>query len=124
MDFIRLKNMRFFAYHGVMDEEAGKGQRFEVDVELGCDLRRAGESDEVAHTCDYSVIYEIVSGVLFGHRLYLIETMAKEIANKILERFPMVAVKVTVRKPDAPLPGDFDYAEVEISRGPLIMARL
>ncbi len=120
MDFIRLKNLRFFAYHGVLEEEAQSGQQFEVDVELGCDLSHAGATDDLSRTCDYAAIYQIVAEIVESQRFNLIETLAEEIASRILDWFPMVIVKVTVRKPEAPLPGQFDCAEVEIQRGPRV----
>ena len=49
-DEIFLKGMRFYAYHGVNPEEQALGQRFTVDVVLAVDLRRAGQSDELANT--------------------------------------------------------------------------
>ena len=33
-DALRLRNMRFFAYHGLFPEETALGQHYEVDVEL------------------------------------------------------------------------------------------
>jgi len=38
-DILKIRNMRFFAYHGLFPEEAKLGQRFEVDVEIGGDFR-------------------------------------------------------------------------------------
>ena len=33
-DILRLRNMRFFAYHGLFPEENVLGQHFEVDLDL------------------------------------------------------------------------------------------
>ena len=43
-DALRLRNMRFFAYHGLFPEETALGQHYEVDVELYGDFRQAGRS--------------------------------------------------------------------------------
>ena len=32
MDKIKIKNMQFFAFHGVAEEEQSLGQKFEIDV--------------------------------------------------------------------------------------------
>ena len=40
-DIIRLRNMRFYAYHGLFPEEARLGQRFEVRRGLNWGLQRS-----------------------------------------------------------------------------------
>jgi len=37
---IRLRNAVFYAYHGVLLDEQNLGGKFEVDVDLHCDLSR------------------------------------------------------------------------------------
>ena len=41
-------------------QEAKLGQKFLVDATLFCDLRRAGGSDDLAHTINYAEVYECV----------------------------------------------------------------
>ena len=117
-DEILLEGMRFYAYHGVNPEERVLGQRFTVDVSLGVDLRRAGESDDLDDTVSYSTIYKLVRGIVEGEPRNLIEAVAETIASRILADFPAVArVTVTVRKPEAPLKGAIlDAAGVRITR--------
>ena len=43
-DVLRLRNMRFFAHHGLYPEENRLGQRYEVDVDLIGDLAAAGRT--------------------------------------------------------------------------------
>src|SRR4051794_3690089 len=117
-DEILLEGMRFYAYHGVNPEERALGQRFTVDVVLAVDLRRAGQSDELAHTGSYSAVYKVVRGIVEGEPRQLIEAVAEEIAAMILTDFPLVArVTVTVRKPEVPMKGSMlDAAGVRITR--------
>jgi dihydroneopterin aldolase len=117
-DEILLEGMRFYAYHGVNPEEQALGQRFTVDVVLAVDLRRAGQSDELAHTVSYSAVYKVVRGIVEGEPRQLIEAVAEEIAAMILTDFPLVArVTVTVRKPEVPMKGSMlDAAGVRITR--------
>jgi 7,8-dihydroneopterin aldolase/epimerase/oxygenase len=117
-DEILLEGMRFYAYHGVNPEEQALGQRFAVDVVLVVDLRRAGQSDELAHTVSYSAVYKVVRGIVEGEPRQLIEAVAEDIAATILTEFPLVArVTVTVRKPEVPMKGSMlDAAGVRITR--------
>ncbi len=117
-DEILLEGMRFYAYHGVNPEERALGQRFTVDVALTVDLRRAGQSDDLADTVSYSDVYKVVRRIVEGEPRQLIEAVAEEIAAAILTGFPPVArVIVTVRKPEVPLKGSqLDAAGVRITR--------
>jgi dihydroneopterin aldolase len=117
-DEILLEGMRFYAYHGANPEEQTLGQRFTVDVVLAVDLRRAGQSDELANTVSYSAVYKVVRGIVEGEPRNLIEAVAESLAAEILERFPLVEhATVTVRKPDVPMKGSMlDAAGVRIRR--------
>lgn len=116
MDWVRLKNMTFYAYHGVRPEEANTGARFEVDVEIGGDLQRAGRSDNLKDTFNYERIYRLVEKTVTGARFHLLEAIAEVIAQKILDSYPRAQVRVIVRKPHAPVPGVLDTVEVEVFR--------
>jgi 7,8-dihydroneopterin aldolase/epimerase/oxygenase len=117
-DEILLEGMRFYAYHGVNPEERAQGQRFTVDVVLAVDLRRPGQSDDLADTVSYSAVYKVVRGIVEGRPRQLIEAVAEEIASAILTEFPLVErVMVTVRKPEVPMKGSMlDAAGVRITR--------
>lgn len=115
-DRIRLTNMVFYAYHGAFASERQLGQRFEVDVDIHADVRRAGESDDLAHALNYVDVYNIVKNVVTGRPYNLLEAMAERIATDILAAFDVIDVTVRVRKPGAPVGGLLDHAEVEITR--------
>jgi 7,8-dihydroneopterin aldolase/epimerase/oxygenase len=117
-DEILLEGMRFYAYHGVNPEERALGQRFTVDVVLTVDLRRAGQSDNLADTVSYSAVYKLVRRIVEDEPRDLIEAVAEAIAAEILTGFPPVhRVTVTVRKPEVPMKGSMlDAAGVRITR--------
>lgn len=119
MDAVRLKNMRFFAHHGYEESEAKTGQRFEVDVELRGSVRLAALSDDIELTFDYDRIFSVVSEAVTTTRFNLIEALAENIAQRLLQSYPRSQVRVTVRKPNLPVSGIVDGAEVEITRGPV-----
>ncbi len=55
-DRILLEGMLFSGHHGTLPAERELGQRFAVDVELRCDLRAAGSTDDLAQTVDYGAV--------------------------------------------------------------------
>jgi dihydroneopterin aldolase len=116
LDVIRINNMVFYGYHGVEESEKHQGQRFEVDVELFCDLRRAGKSDQISDTIDYTAVYQIVEELVMEGDYNLIEALAEDIAQKMLERFSVEGTVIRVRKPHVSLRGLSNGVEVEILR--------
>ena len=76
MDRIFLRGMRFMACHGALPHEQEIPQPFEVDVELGLDLRAAGESDDLNDTVNYAKVYHTVSSIVKGASKELIESLA------------------------------------------------
>ncbi|HHV34472.1 MAG TPA: dihydroneopterin aldolase, partial [Syntrophomonadaceae bacterium] len=93
-DRIALNGMKFYGYHGVMPEEQELGQLFIVDVEMSCDLREAGEKDDLTKTVDYSQVFELVKGIVTGEPYLLIEALAERIAGSVLAEFPVPEVLV------------------------------
>lgn len=117
MDKITIKNMKIYGYHGVFPKEQVRGQNFLVDVEMMTDVSKAGNSDELEDTVDYSKTFGMVKNIVENNRFKLIEKLAQCISDEVLAGFEKVCeVTVRVKKPDAPIDGDFDYVEVEIKR--------
>ena len=48
--YIFLDNVRFFAYHGVGQQEREVGNEFVINLKLKVDIARAAETDDVTHT--------------------------------------------------------------------------
>lgn len=117
MDKIVLNDMIFYGYHGVLPEEKKLGQRFIVSVELFLELQAAGHSDNVADTVNYADAYLQIKDIVENSRFNLIEALAEAISDKIFQSFSMVnEINVLLKKPEAPIPGIFDFVAVEIRR--------
>lgn len=116
---VRLVNAVFYAHHGVMEEEHRIGGRYEVDVAMTLDVRAAAEGDDLSKTVDYEKVYALVREVVTGNSSYLIERVAWRIAEAVGAAYPAVAeVEVTVRKPNPPVGGPCDRAEVVVRHAP------
>lgn len=117
MDKIVMKNLSFYGYHGVSPEENTLGQKFFVNVILCLDLKSAGVYDRLEDTVNYAKAYEIIRESVETKKFKLIEALAEDIAQNILNQFPIIEkINVEVRKPEAPVKGIFDYFGVEIKR--------
>lgn len=117
VDHIRLRAMEFYGYHGALAAERELGQRFVIDVSMALDLRPAGESDALERTVSYAAVYDDVRAIVEGSACHLIEAVAERIAARILAAHATVEeVCVRVRKPEVPIKGILEAAEVEIVR--------
>jgi len=116
LDAIRLKNMTFYAHHGYYEAERELGQKFEVDIEISCDLRQAARDDDLKKTMDYRSIYAIAKNSFENYKFRLIESVAERIAAELLKLTGIYEVRIRVRKPHVPLNGLLDHVEVEILR--------
>jgi dihydroneopterin aldolase len=115
MYVIRMKNCAFFARHGVLDEEERLGQRFYVDADLTVDPGRALVEDSIEDTVNYGIAFTVIEKIITGQRRFLIEALALEVARALTQRFPQIKkAEITVRKPNAPVPGVLDYVEVTV----------
>ncbi|MBX3578113.1 MAG: dihydroneopterin aldolase [Rhizobiaceae bacterium] len=113
---IRLKNCAFFARHGLHDEEEKLGQRFYVDAALTVEPVRRLEDDAMESTVDYGAAFAVIERIVTGERRFLIEALALEVGKALCAQFPQIArAEITVRKPNAPVPGVLDHVEVTVA---------
>jgi len=111
-DKILLQNMMFYGYHGVYEYEREQGQKFYVDVELYMDSKQACDTDDLQQTVDYVAAYFQIKTIFETKKFNLMEALADHIGKTLLQGL-ISKVVVRVRKPGAPLPGEFDYVQFE-----------
>ncbi|WP_373599496.1 dihydroneopterin aldolase [Paraclostridium bifermentans] len=117
MDKILMNNMGFYGYHGVFKEESILGQKFFIDMELYLDTKEAGLTDDMNKSVSYGEVYELVKNIVENKRFNLLEALSENIAKEVLKEFSLIKeVMVRVKKPEAPVPGIYDYFGVEIRR--------
>ncbi len=112
MDKLVLKGLRFRGLHGVFEQEKIDGNTFEVDLTFILPLQKAGFSDDLTHTVDYSKARTIVANIIDGDSLNLIEALALRIGNKLFDEFNVDKLEVSVRKLNPPMDGEIKYSEV------------
>ena len=116
-DKIILKGMRFYGFHGLHDEERKTGQYFLVNLECITNLHKAGVSDNIEDTINYSNIYQKVRRIIEGTPRNLLEAVAEEIADVLISDYPIKKVTINISKPDLVLKGGYlDSAGIEIVR--------
>jgi dihydroneopterin aldolase len=114
---IRLSGVEAIGYHGVLDSERARGQRFIVDCELEVDAKLAIETDDINDAVDYSAVAQLINAQIQSEPVNLIEVLANRIATEILKNFLLVkTVEITVHKPDAPIEVPFKNVSTTVIR--------
>jgi dihydroneopterin aldolase len=112
---IEIGGLVLFARHGVNEAEQSLGQRFVLDIEIELDLAAAAKSDALSDTIDYGEATAVAEAAFRDKQFYLIEASAAHVAEAVLAHFPpSQAVRVTVRKPSAPVPAIIDHVSASV----------
>lgn len=111
---IYLEDMRFYAYHGVMEQERRVGGDYSVSLTIEADLSEAICTDNVADTVNYAALYALVEHEM-GIPSQLLEHVAARIGRRSIEEFGMItAVTVKVTKLNPPMGAYCNGAAVEL----------
>lgn len=114
---IFVHNLEFTGAHGVYEQERLEGRRFQVDLSVLYPVERAAQSDALEDTLDYRALSQIILEVGHGPSCSLIERMACEIVDRVLDAFPQVSeATVAIRKFATGVPGDPSWVGVELTR--------
>jgi dihydroneopterin aldolase len=116
-DAIFVNGLSLHAYHGVMPHEAKVGQPFVLDLVLEIDLTEASRTDQLKHTVSYELLVRTASEAFCARRYRLVEAAGGAVADAVLDRYPQVrSIRITVRKPHAPIAATFEDVGVTITR--------
>jgi dihydroneopterin aldolase len=116
-DQIIVQGIEFYAYHGVPDAEQQIGHRYRVDLVVDLDLREAGRTDDLRHTVSYGDLARLVIQIGTSQQRRLLESLAEQMCNAILEQFPAIQrVELTIAKRLPPTGTITELAGVKIVR--------
>ena len=117
MDKILIRDLKIFAYHGVNPEEKEDGQNFVFDIDAFVDISVPCMSDNVEDTVSYAKIIKQTVRVFTAQNDDLLERAAQRVADSLFENFDKIqALRIVLKKPEAPIKADFGYVGVEIYR--------
>ena len=112
--YIILKDLRFYAYHGVGAQETRVGNEFVLDLRLRMDWARAIRSDDVNDTLSYAEAYEAVKDEM-ARPSRLLEHVAGRIARRLFQDFSSLEeIELRLVKRNPPMGADIEGAGVEL----------
>jgi dihydroneopterin aldolase/D-erythro-7,8-dihydroneopterin triphosphate epimerase len=100
-DWIHIRDLRARCIVGINPDERVNKQDVVVNLTLRADLRRAGQSDDIADTVDYKAVKQTVLALVEGSSFFLVERLAEAIASACLAQPGVLSVRVLVEKPAA-----------------------
>lgn len=116
MGVIQVNNIKLYAYHGCLEEEAKIGSEYRVDVSVKANLEKSSITDELIDTVDYVHLNHIVKQEM-AVRSKLLEEVVKRILNRIFKELSMVEkAKVSVAKLNPPIGGNVEEVVVILSK--------
>ena len=111
---ITLKNVRVYAYHGCLHEEAQIGSWYQVDMTVWADLSQSIESDKLRDTIDYVRLNRIIEEQM-AIRSALLEHVAGRILQVVKTEFQnIISLEIEVAKINPPTGGDVEQVSVKI----------
>ena len=61
MGTIKVENIKVYAFHGCLEEEARIGSEYSLDVTVTADLSKSANTDDLKDTVDYVLLNAIVT---------------------------------------------------------------
>lgn len=111
---IFVNDIQLHAYHGVMPQEQLTGNDYLVSVSAQYPIDKAIITDDVQHTLNYAMVYDIVKEEM-GISSKLVEHVAGRIAQHLMKQFADIsAVQVRITKLNPPMGAQCAGAGVEV----------
>jgi len=99
---IELKNLRFFAFHGLYAEERKTGNEFEINLSVSFQPS-SGTITGISDTVNYSALYSLLKTEMQKPR-HLLETFLMEVAEIIHASFPQIKkIEISITKLHVPI---------------------
>ncbi len=114
ISYIFLDNLRFFAHHGVGEQETLVGNEFTISLRLKVDIRHAMQTDDVSDTVSYADVYETVKAEM-DIPSKLLEHVGARIVHTLFQNFPQIeGIELKLAKRNPPMGADIAAAGIEI----------
>lgn len=110
--YIILKDLRYYAYHGVAPQENVIGNEFVIHLKMKVDITRAVETDEVTDTVSYANVHEVVKATM-AVPSRLLEHVCGRITQNLFAEFPSIEeIEISLCKRNPPMGADIEAAGI------------
>ncbi len=111
-NIITVKNIKLYAYHGCLEEEAKIGGNYLVNVTLETDFIAAAKNDDLKKTIDYVLVNKIVV-----EEMAIRSKLIEEVGYRIKKRFEIELenlhkIEIEIIKLHPPINGDVESVSI------------
>lgn len=101
--YIHLRELRFYAFHGVLPQEKRVGAYFIISLKVKMDVETAATTDELQDTLSYADLFQIVK-----EEMMIPSQLLEHVAGRICQHIYQVhscaqAIDITIEKENAPV---------------------
>ena len=100
-DVVFIKGLKVEAVIGVYEWERAITQPLLIDIAMETDISRAAVSDDVSDALNYKEVCDDVSAWCQAIKAKLLEHLAGQIADKLLEKYSCHKITLSIAKPTA-----------------------
>jgi len=116
LGIIKVNNIKLYAFHGCLNEEAKIGSEYKVDVKVKANLKKSAKTDELSDTVDYVHLNHIVKEEM-AIRSKLLEEVAQRILNRFFTELKMIQkATVSVSKINPPIGGNVEEVVIILTK--------
>ena len=116
MGIIQVNNIKIYAFHGCLDEEAKIGSEYRVDIEIKANLQKSSTTDDLNDTVDYVHLNFIVKEEM-ATRSKLLEHVAQRIMDRIFRELHLVKkATISVAKINPPIGGNVEDVKIILTK--------
>ena len=101
MDIVYIGDLRIDTIIGIYDWEREVRQTISLDLEMGTDISKAAETDDIQYALDYKAVSKRLIDFIEGSEFLLVETMAEQVADIVRREFHVPWLKLRIGKPGA-----------------------
>ncbi|GAA6153826.1 dihydroneopterin aldolase [Pseudoteredinibacter isoporae] len=101
MDIVFIEGLCVDATIGVFDWERKIKQRLRIDLEMAWDIRQAASTDDLQYALDYKAVSDRISEHVAGTEYELLESLAEELSELLLNDFSISWLRMKLSKPGA-----------------------
>lgn len=101
MDIVYINDLKIDTIIGIYDWEREVRQTISLDLEMGTDIRKAAETDDIQYALDYKAVSKRLIDFIEGSEFLLVETMSEQVAEIIRKEFNVPWLRLRIGKPGA-----------------------
>ncbi len=101
MDLVYIRELEVETVIGIYDWEREIRQRVCLDLEMGTDIRQAANTEDIDTTLNYKSVSDRLIAFIEQSEFLLVETMAEQIAEIVMNEFGVRWLRLRLGKPGA-----------------------